>query len=157
MWLAIRDHELLASATGVDVRAHKLACFAFSGSIAGLAGWMFTAHHEFVSPADFGLFLSINILLAMVVGGRATLAGPLVGAIFLRMSTDMSTDVGVSPLLVPAVQGAALILVLLLMPHGLANLPQLVRRRRIVPSITDTDVSHLTRADHAITPAKETI
>ncbi|GAA1750461.1 branched-chain amino acid ABC transporter permease [Aeromicrobium alkaliterrae] len=130
MWLSIRDHELLASATGVNVQVHKLSCFTVSGGLAGLAGWMFTIHHEFVSPADFGLFLSINILLAMVVGGRASVLGPILGAVFLRLSTEGSTEVGVSPLLVPVVQGAVLILVLLMLPRGLADLPRTLRRRR---------------------------
>lgn len=155
MWLAIRDHELLASATGVNVQVHKLACFAAAGGIAGLAGWMFTTHHKFVSPADFGLFLSINVLLAMVVGGRASVIGPVLGAIFLRMSTEVSTEVGVSPLMVPVVQGVVLILVLLVLPRGLADLPRTLRRRGPAKD-GGPDGSRPVLTDSTPTPVKET-
>ncbi|WP_127817772.1 branched-chain amino acid ABC transporter permease [Microbacterium sp. CPCC 204701] len=123
---AIRDQPLLAAALGTNVRVVKVVTFAGASGLAGLAGWMFTAQHHFVSPADFGVFLSLNILLAMTLGGAGTVAGPLLGAIFLRFIPDVSDAAGVPLILAPAVTGVILILALLFLPQGLAGIPSRV-------------------------------
>lgn len=140
---AIRDQPLLAASLGANVRLTKVVTFAASAGLAGLAGWMFTVQHHFVSPADFGSFLSLNILLAMILGGAGTIAGPLLGGIFLRFIPDVSQTAGVPLILAPAVTGVIVILVLLFLPQGLAGAPAQVvklvrkaldkRRRRGTP------------------------
>lgn len=119
--VAIRDHEILATSMGVEVAKIKVGMFAAAGGLAGLSGWMFVMHHEFISPADLTLLLSINILLAMALGGAGTIAGPIVGAAFIRLLPDAANSVGTDALLVPAVQGVVVILAFLVLPQGIVG------------------------------------
>lgn len=140
--LTIRDQPILAAATGTNVRLAKVGAFAFASALAGLGGWMFTTHHQFVSPTDFGVMLSLNILLAMTLGGAGTIIGPLVGATFLRYSTDISQAVGVNPLLTPALTGLAVIVILYSFPRGAAGtVLELVRSRAGRPDASPADAT----------------
>lgn len=131
---AIRDQPLLAASLGANVRATKVITFAAASGLAGLGGWMFTANHQFVSPADFGVLLSLYVLLAMTLGGAGSIAGPLLGGIFLRFVPDVSDAVGVPLILAPAVTGIIVILALFFLPQGLAGaketLAEIIRKRR---------------------------
>lgn len=81
---AVRDNELAAAATGVNVASTKLAAFAISSAYAGFAGaFLFIIGNRFVSPDSFSVLMSIELLLAMVIGGMASLPGSLIGAFFL--------------------------------------------------------------------------
>lgn len=81
---AVRDNELAAAATGVNVPATKLAAFAISSAYAGFAGaFLFIIGNRFVSPDSFSVLMSIELLLAMVIGGMASIPGSLIGAFFL--------------------------------------------------------------------------
>lgn len=81
---AVRDNELAAAAMGVNVAATKLAAFAISSAYAGFAGgFLFILQNRFVSPDSFSVLMSIELLLAMVIGGMASIPGSLIGAFFL--------------------------------------------------------------------------
>ncbi|GAA2443986.1 branched-chain amino acid ABC transporter permease [Actinomadura vinacea] len=129
--IAIRDQQVAAHTVGINVRAVKVGVFAGSAAIAGVSGWMFTVAHQFVSPGDFTVLLSINLLLGMAVGGSGTLVGPIMGALFLYYVPELLPELGVDPQLTPAVYGVLLILLALFLPGGLAGgLRDLVRRLR---------------------------
>ncbi|MFC5751266.1 branched-chain amino acid ABC transporter permease [Actinomadura rugatobispora] len=119
--VAIRDQPLAAHTAGVNVPFTKIAVFAASAGMAGLAGWMFTVSNQFVSPGDFSVLVSINLLLGMAVGGSGTLAGPILGAAFLYYVPDLTAGTGLDPLLTPAVYGLVLILVTYFLPGGAAG------------------------------------
>ncbi|MGI8330431.1 branched-chain amino acid ABC transporter permease [Actinomadura scrupuli] len=119
--IAIRDQPLAAHTSGVNVRLTKIMVFAASAGMAALAGWMFTVSNQFVSPGDFSVLVSINLLLGMAVGGSGTLAGPIFGALFLSYVPDLAADTGVDPLLTPVVYGLVLILLTYFLPGGAAG------------------------------------
>lgn len=120
--VGLKEREVAALTLGVPVARVKVLVYGIGAAIAGLAGWMFVVVNAYVSPADFTILLSINLLLALVIGGQRTVLGPILGAAFLVYTEDWISSVGLSSILTPAVLGVVVILVLLVFPQGLAGL-----------------------------------
>jgi branched-chain amino acid transport system permease protein len=80
---AIRDRDLAAELTGVDLARTKVAVFALSSGLAALAGALTGAYQEFVSPSEWNLVLSIQYIAIIIVGGLGSVYGPVLGAIFV--------------------------------------------------------------------------
>jgi branched-chain amino acid transport system permease protein len=78
--LAIRQNEPLAESVGIDVWRYKLFAFVLSASFAGLAGALYAHYIGFLNPDPFGVDQSLNAILAVILGGSGTLAGPVVGS-----------------------------------------------------------------------------
>jgi branched-chain amino acid transport system permease protein len=79
---AIRDGEVAAAASGINLAGYKTLAFAISAFYAGIAGSLFGLAAGFVSPDSFPVGLSIQLLVGAVVGGLASIPGPLIGGIF---------------------------------------------------------------------------
>jgi len=79
---ALRDGEVAAAAYGVNIAGFKTLAFGISAFYAGIAGSLFGLATGFVSPDTFPVSLSIQLLVGAVVGGLASIPGPLLGAIF---------------------------------------------------------------------------
>jgi branched-chain amino acid transport system permease protein len=79
--LAIRQNEDLAEAMGVMTSRYKLFAFVMSSILAGLAGTLYAHYIGFLNPEPFGVDQSLNIILAVILGGSGTLTGPIVGAV----------------------------------------------------------------------------
>lgn len=80
---AIRDRDLAAELTGVDIARTKVAVFALSSALAALAGALLGAYQEFVSPSEWNLVLSIQYIAIIIVGGLGSVYGPVLGAVFV--------------------------------------------------------------------------
>lgn len=82
---AVRDRDLAAEAIGVSLARYKVGAFAISSAYAAVAGGLFGALQQFVSPTEFGgqlgLFLSIQYIAIIIVGGVGTIFGSLLGAL----------------------------------------------------------------------------
>ncbi len=85
--IAIRENERRAEFLGYDARLHKLLVFSIGGGIAGIAGCLFANWGSFVSPTIFGLTQSAQIIIWVIVGGRGTLIGPIVGCVVIQWLT----------------------------------------------------------------------
>src|ERR1700687_255297 len=79
---AIRDGEVAAAASGINIAGYKTLAFGISALYAGIAGSLFGLAVGFVSPDTFPVALSIQLLVGAVVGGLASIPGPLIGGIF---------------------------------------------------------------------------
>ena len=79
---AIRDGEVAAAASGVNVAGFKTLAFGISAFYAGTAGSLYGLSTGFISPDTFPVSLSIQLLVGAVIGGLASIPGPLLGAIF---------------------------------------------------------------------------
>ena len=132
---AIRDGEVAAAASGVNVAGYKTLAFAISAFYAGTAGSLFGLATGFISPDTFPVSLSIQLLVGAVVGGLASIPGPLLGAIFAYFlpiesnqwvpSQDWIPDQIRSTVknAGPAVSyGAVLILIMMFAPNGIVGL-----------------------------------
>src|SRR5205814_6294956 len=79
---AIRDGEVAAAASGVNVAGYKTLAFGLSAFYAGVAGALYALATGFVSPDTFPVSLSFQLLVGAVIGGLGSIAGPLFGGIF---------------------------------------------------------------------------
>jgi branched-chain amino acid transport system permease protein len=84
-WRAIRDHETVAEALGISVPAYKLAAFVVSSMLTAVAGALFAYYRGFVSVEAFSLFLSIQYVAMVIIGGMGSLLGALLGAGFVTL------------------------------------------------------------------------
>jgi ABC-type branched-subunit amino acid transport system permease subunit len=87
--LAIREDEIAARAMGVNVPVYKTLSFAICAAFAGLAGALFAHKNVFLSPGSFGLLLTIEILLAVVLGGLGSLGGSVLAAGIIVIAPEL--------------------------------------------------------------------
>lgn len=84
-FVGLRDSEAAAYALGVNVPAYKVLAFVVSSAVLGIAGAL-TAHHvQHLTPEGFGLLLSLEFVLMVVIGGLGSLRGAILGAILIGM------------------------------------------------------------------------
>jgi branched-chain amino acid transport system permease protein len=125
-WVAVRDAPVAAQANGVSVKAQKILAFAISSGIAGMGGALLSGVVLHVGPYDYGLFFSIFLILAVILGGSGSLAGALLGAAFIGlMPVALSRTSG----LTDAIFGVTLVALLIIAPQGLAGVAAQVRSR----------------------------
>jgi urea transport system permease protein len=127
---AIRDHEDRVRYFGYDVAHYKIFAFSMSAAIAGVAGMLYTVVMEFASPTFLGVQLSLSVVIWCAVGGRQSLLGALIGAIIV---TGMQGALSESEAFLETwtlVMGAVFVLVVLLLPKGLAGLAEMAFQRK---------------------------
>ncbi len=89
---ALRDSPLASDCMGVSVYRYKVYAFVISAALAGLAGGLFTYSEEFISPNTYSIELAILFLLAVIMGGRKTRSGPVLGAAIVVMLPNLLSD-----------------------------------------------------------------
>jgi branched-chain amino acid transport system permease protein len=125
-WRAIRDGEIAAAASGVNPAAYKTLAFAVSSAYAGAAGSLLAIQVSFVNPDTFPISLSVLLLASVVIGGLASLSGVIFGAVLLEFLPIYAQDPPVVPFsfakeATPVVFGVLLILIMFLLPGGVAG------------------------------------
>lgn len=125
---AVRDSEVAAASAGINLAWAKTLAFAISGVYAGVAGALLAIQNEIVNPLSFTFLLSILLLVGTVVGGLGSLPGMVVGAFFVVYLPDVSTRVSTAPGVPDFVYGAAIIVVMILLPTGAGGLLRRVAR-----------------------------
>ncbi|HXF80827.1 MAG TPA: ABC transporter ATP-binding protein [Usitatibacter sp.] len=88
-WEAIREDELAARSMGINTRNMKLLAFAMGASFGGVAGGMFSAIQNFISPESFVLTQSVMVLSMVVLGGMGNVWGVILGAILLTFVPEV--------------------------------------------------------------------
>jgi branched-chain amino acid transport system permease protein len=119
---AVRDSELAAASAGINLARAKTLAFAVSGVYAGVAGALVATMDQIVNPLSFTFLLSIVLLVGTVVGGLGSLPGMVLGAFFVVYLPDLSTRVSSAPGVPDFVYGAAIIVVMILLPTGAGGL-----------------------------------
>lgn len=124
--MAVRDNPVAAASMGVNLPRTKVVTFAISGALAGLGGAMQMMLNNYVAPESISLLVSISLLTGIVIGGLGTVAGALIGGIFIQYLPVWSQSI--SKDLPPGViQGAIIILVMILAPGGIIGLGRRLR------------------------------
>jgi branched-chain amino acid transport system permease protein len=150
---AIHDDEDVAEVMGVPTFRYKLAAFALSCALAGLAGGIHALFVSYVTAGEtFTIVVPLTVVLMSVLGGTRHWAGPAVGAVFITCLLYFFTA-GNSPLAGKAAVGVILIMVILFMPQGI--LGYVMQRRQAkagpwqVPPIAPASSSPALSLPHA--------
>lgn len=125
-WVAIREDETVARATGINAYASKLLALAVSAGIAGLAGAIFASRSQFTGPGDHSLLVAINVICLVIVGGIGSIPGVFLGALVLKGLPEVLREVDNYRMLA---FGALLVVMMNIRPEGLwpATRPKLDR------------------------------
>jgi branched-chain amino acid transport system permease protein len=135
-WRALRERDVVAAALGIDVRRFKLLAFVVSATITSIAGALFAYYRNFVSIDAFSLYLTVQYVAMIIIGGMGSIPGALLGAAFVIL---FPYAIEAAATLLPArfsnvlfalnyaTFGLVMILFLLLEPAGLIGLWQRIR------------------------------
>ena len=126
-FVAIRDSEVSAQSMGIHLARYKTLSFALSAALAGLAGALYAHKISFLSPDQFSVLQSIDLLLMVVIGGLGSVHGAFLGAAFLIAMPQLIAlgkgylpeVIGMAPGLQGFVYGLVLIVFVLFEPLGL--------------------------------------
>jgi len=126
-FVAIRDSEISAQSMGIHLARYKTLSFMISAALAGIGGALYAHKMQFISPDQFSILQSIDLLLMVVIGGLGSIHGAFLGAIFLitmpqliALGKDYLPDaIAQAPGLQAVVYGLVLIAFVLFEPMGL--------------------------------------
>jgi branched-chain amino acid transport system permease protein len=126
-FVAIRDSEISAQSMGIHLAYYKTLSFAISAALAGIGGALYAHQIRFLTPDQFNIIQSIDLLLMVVIGGLGSVHGAFLGAIFLismpqaiaMLKDYLPATVGQAPGLQGLVYGLVLIAFVLFEPMGL--------------------------------------
>ena len=121
-FLAIRENELEARASGIDPVKYRLLAFALSAFIAGIAGALQIHHIGYITPEIFGVDLSFWPITYVILGGLGTIAGPVIGTVVLTVIWEGLKMAGLT-FSRYIIVGIILILTIIFLPKGLVDLP----------------------------------
>jgi branched-chain amino acid transport system permease protein len=126
-FVAIRDSEISAQSMGIHLARYKTLSFAISAALAGIGGALYAHKIQFLSPEQFSIIQSIDLLLLVVIGGLGSIHGAFLGAIFLIVMPQLIAlgkdflppSIGQAAGLQGTVYGLMLIFFVLFEPMGL--------------------------------------
>ncbi|OKH49028.1 urea ABC transporter permease subunit UrtC [Phormidium tenue] len=155
MLVAIRDDENRVRFSGYDPTAFKVLVFAVSGAIAGIAGALYTVQSGIISPQVMDIAFSIEMVIWVAVGGRATLVGAVLGAVLVNMARSLLSER--FPDVWLFFQGALFLIVVTALPDGIIGWG----RRQFGPMVslalglTPTDVPYASDSDSVVEAVPE--
>jgi branched-chain amino acid transport system permease protein len=140
-FIAIRDNDQAAEGMGIPIFRYKLLSFAIGSFYAGIAGGLFAYYMMSITPEPFNLWLSIEYIAIIIIGGLGSIPGAVFGSVFIitlneilsyaaeyLMNTGASIGIGIT--IAPLrefVYGLAIILFIIFEPKGLAEIWRIVR------------------------------
>jgi branched-chain amino acid transport system permease protein len=122
--MAIRDNPIAAASMGVNTSLYKSLTFGVSAFYTGIAGALAAIVIEFVAPDSFTFQLSILLFIGLVVGGTGSIWGAVFGGLFILMVPNIAEEISTG--LSYAIFGIILILVIYVMPSGIAGLVRML-------------------------------
>jgi ABC-type branched-subunit amino acid transport system ATPase component/ABC-type branched-subunit amino acid transport system permease subunit len=142
--IAIREDEGKAAAVGIHTTRYKLFSFVVSAMITGLAGGIYAYYLTFIDPRGmFDILVSVSIVLAVLVGGRGTIWGPLLGAFIVQPLNELTNVYAAGSQSRLIFFGGLLMVVVLFLPRGvIPGIRQLIdrwQRRGIAVASIDQD------------------
>ncbi len=149
--VAVRDAETRVRFLGYDPATIKVVAYAAAAGMAGLAGALFVPVVGIISPALLGVVPSLEMVVWVAVGGRASLAGAVVGALLVNYAkTGLSERF---PSAWTYVQGLLFVVVIVLLPKGLAGVGEILRSRIPRPRLAGGTAAELSTSPVERRPA----
>jgi len=124
--IAIRDAEVAAEACGISKAKLLAMVFVLAGALAGIAGGLFSALQTYITPEAFTFELSVLFFIAILIGGRSSILGPLLGTLILTVLPEIAAPLAAWSHFLYAV---LLLVIVLAMPGGIASLLDASARR----------------------------
>ena len=124
--VAIRDAEVAAEAVGIHKPSLLVTVFLFSGAVAAIAGGLFASLQSYITPDAFTFDLSVLFFIAILIGGRGSILGPLLGTIILTALPEFAAPLVAWSTFLYAV---LLLVIVLAVPGGIADLLDYKNRR----------------------------
>jgi len=134
--IAVRDADVAAEATGISKPRLLVTVFLFAGALAGIAGGLFASLQTYITPDAFTFDLSVLFFIAVLIGGRGSILGPLLGTVILTLLPEFAAPLAAWSTFLYAF---LLLAVVLAAPGGIAalldfkNRSPLLSNRAIVP------------------------
>ncbi|CAB4969173.1 MAG: hypothetical protein F2840_15830 [Actinobacteria bacterium] len=134
VWRAVRDDSIAAAVSGISPAKAKVSAFAVSSLFAALAGAVFAQILSYVGPGAFGLGLSLSLLVGVVLGGRSSLLGAVIGGLLLVWLPEFVLSLAerggwedqITNNAPNLIYGLLVVLVVLLAPGGIVGSVQLL-------------------------------
>jgi branched-chain amino acid transport system permease protein len=123
---AIRQDETVAVSLGINVAGYQALAFGLSGAIAGAGGALMAMHNHSVVPEEFGFEMLTVVLAYVVLGGRQSVLGPLVGAIILTLLPEVARPLAENRMII---HGALIMFTIIYLQHGIVDTLLIWRRR----------------------------
>jgi branched-chain amino acid transport system permease protein len=121
---AIQTNDTLTESTGVNVYGYRLLSFGIASFFAGITGSLYGHYHTYIAPMEFGVWMSVMIFLLVVIGGKKSLLGPVIGAIFLTIVPELLRG---AKIYAPLFYALLVLVVIFFLPDGLISLPDRIR------------------------------
>ena len=118
-FMATREDPMLAASIGVSPRNFRMLAFVISTAMAGAAGSLYSHYALFISPDSFHLPESVYIATMVIIGGRSTISGPIIGAVVLTTLPELLRFTGSLQFVL---YGLMLMIVVIFMPEGIIGI-----------------------------------
>ncbi len=125
-FMAVRNNEVLAEAVGINTFMTKILSFVIANFFAGLAGGIYAALMGSISPSSASILITFNLLVYLLLGGVATLAGPIIGAFAIPILMEYLQALQEYSMII---FGILLIVVIIYFPRGLMGGVTTLRNR----------------------------
>ena len=126
--IAVRDCDVAAEATGIRKARLLMMVFVFTGASAAIAGGLFAALQTYITPDAFTFDLSVLFFIAILIGGRGSILGPLLGTVILTLLPEFAAPLAAWSTFLYAV---LLLVIVLVAPGGIAALLDFRSRRAL--------------------------
>jgi len=124
--IALRDAEVAAEATGIFKPKMLISIFLLAGALAAIAGGLFASLQTYITPDAFTFDLSVLFFIAILIGGRGSIMGPLLGTVILTILPEIAAPLAAWSTFLYAV---LLLVIVLAIPGGIAALLDFRNRR----------------------------
>jgi branched-chain amino acid transport system permease protein len=143
---AVREDELSAASLGINTVYVKLVCFGFGAFLAAVAGSFYAHHLIHVTPDQFGIVVSVFIVLYAVLGGTNNMWGPAIGAVIMTLIPEVVRSLESWR---PTAFGVIILVLLLIRPDGLLAFRAVTTRTKNIWVTTKADEPKSARAKSA--------
>jgi len=132
-FVAMREDEDLSRAVGIDPTKYKLFAFFLSAFFAGVSGSLYAHYVHFLSADSFNFLESFFILIAVIMGGKDSIPGLILGAIFINLLPEFLNFPAAATMisaLSMAILAVILVVIIIFLPRGLVDLGKLFRSKK---------------------------
>ncbi|WP_345751595.1 branched-chain amino acid ABC transporter permease [Microbacterium rhizophilus] len=122
----VKENEAVASSMGISPYRYKVMAFTIAAMIGGVSGFLYMVVVQYTSPETLAFHHSISLLASMVIGGAGSIAGSIIGGVYYVLVPNVTNEIDAT--LTSLLQGVILLVVLFVLPGGIASLPRVIRR-----------------------------